>query len=182
MLLAGQIGLHPGLMCLKQSLPDQFDQIISNYNAVLKEITQNKEDNLDVIGRTCVKVILYISRDTVIDGDVDLRSKLAVLEYYPIPVVILRVDTLPKNAPLEVEMVALPNKRQLAQLDSDQGKIVLKRGAEIAYIFARYNSLEDFLLGENALFDEQEARDGRESVTRVDVYHPVNLNIAEEVL
>ena len=78
----------------------------------MKEVTQNKENNPDLIGRTCVKAILYISRDTPLT-DADLLSKIQILEYYPIPVVLLRVNTLPKNAPLELEIVAVPKKKNL---------------------------------------------------------------------
>ena len=134
-------------MCLKPSLPDQFNQIITNYNATLKEVTQNKLENPDMIGKTCVKAVLYISRDTLI-GDGDLRSKIQILEDYQIPVVILRVNTLPKNAPLELEMVAMPAKKELTEEYSDS-KIVLKKGNEINYIFARYNSLKDFITSED---------------------------------
>ena len=61
-----------------------------------------------MIGKTCVKAILYVSSDTPIKEGGDLSSKIKILEYYPIPVVILRVDTLPKFAPIELEMLALP--------------------------------------------------------------------------
>ena len=110
-MLAGQIGLNPGLMCLRPSLAQQFDQIVCNYNSTLKEITQCKDEDADLIEKYCVKAILYVSRDTVIDGE--LQAKIKTFQKYTMPVVILRVNTLPKNAPLELEMVAVPNKQEL---------------------------------------------------------------------
>ena len=49
-------------------------------------------------------------------------------------------------------------------------------------MFARYNSLQDFLMNDDSLFDGQEPKDGRESITRVDVYHPSNLTLDPNVL
>ena len=111
-MLAGQIGLNPGLMVLKPTLAEQLIQIVVNYNNTIKEAIQNKEKNPDLIQKTVVKIILYISKDVSLE-EAELYGKIAMLESYPIPLVIIRVSTLPKNAPLEIEMVAIPDKASL---------------------------------------------------------------------
>ena len=68
-MLAGQIGLNPGLMNLRPSLSQQFDQIIRNYNSTLREILQSKDEEADLIEQTCVKAILYVSRETAITDE-----------------------------------------------------------------------------------------------------------------
>ena len=45
--------------------------------------------------------------------DVELQGKIAMVESYLIPLVIIRVSALPKNAPLEIEMVSIPDKASL---------------------------------------------------------------------
>ena len=93
------------------------------------------------------------------------------------PVTILRVNTLPKNAPLELEMVAVPSKQELKQHRPDEANIVLEKNGNIQYLFTRFDSLEDFLRGDLDLFSKQDPKDGRDAILRVDVYHPVNLTL-----
>ena len=142
-MLAGQIGLNPGLMILKPTLAEQLIQIIVNYNNTIKEAIQNKDKNPDLIQKTVVKIILYISKDVSLE-DVELQGKIAMVESYLIPLVIIRVSTLPKNAPLEIEMVSIPDKVSLEQ-EGTENKITLKREGDICYMFAKYTSLEELL-------------------------------------
>ena len=98
------------------------------------------------------------------------------------PVTILRVNTLPKNAPLELEMVAVPNKQELKQHRINDANILLEKNGEIQYLFTRFDSLEDFLSGDLDLFSKQEPKEGRDAILRVDVYHPVNVTLDPKVM
>ena len=97
-----------------------------------------------------------------------------MIESYPIPFVMVRVGNLPKNAPLEVEMVSIPDKLSLEQ-DFTGSSLTLMKDGDIRYLFKKYTSLEELLLSDQDLFGAQQAKEGRQAFLRVDVYCPSNL-------
>ena len=66
-----------------------------------------EQEKTDVIKRFCLKAILYISKKTVLTEE--LRAKVEAA-FAGMPTLIVRVDTLPKNAPVELEMIAMVTK------------------------------------------------------------------------
>ena len=74
-----------------------------------------------------------------------------MIESYWIPFVIIRVGNLPKSAPLEVEMVSIPDKISLEQ-DFTGSKLTLKKDGDIRYIFAKYTSVEELLESDTDMF------------------------------
>jgi len=72
--LAGNIGMTPGLMALNGSIEVQFDQIIRSFSRVITEVLGGEAKipayaRGNVIQHTCLKAILYISKTTVISDE-----------------------------------------------------------------------------------------------------------------
>ena len=60
-----------------------------------------------MVAHFCLKAILYISKKTTLSEELNRRVQLA---FEGLPLIIVRVDTLPKNAPVELEMIAMGRK------------------------------------------------------------------------
>ena len=71
-------------------------------------ITADAKRNL--IQHSCLKAIVYISKWAVLSNE--LKQKLNAT-FVGMPLLVVRVDTLPKNAPIELEMIAMATKNQL---------------------------------------------------------------------
>mmetsp|Transcript_25383 Transcript_25383/g.33941 ORF Transcript_25383/g.33941 Transcript_25383/m.33941 type:complete len:100 (+) Transcript_25383:196-495(+) len=63
----------------------------------------------NLINHTCLKAILYISKSTA--PTTELQERL-LTTFNEIPLVVVRANTLPKNAPIELEMMALATKSE----------------------------------------------------------------------
>lgn len=69
------------------------------------KVTPDQKSNL--LRSNCLKAILYVSKSTVVTPE--LQQKL-LATFDEIPLIVFRVDTLPKNAPIELEMIACVDK------------------------------------------------------------------------
>ena len=74
MLLAGQIGMTPGRLALEGDLCAQFDRIILSFSKVLIEMlggeaSVSEDIKSDVINKTCLKAILYVSKTTAVTDE-----------------------------------------------------------------------------------------------------------------
>ena len=101
-------------MALNGSIEVQFDQIIRSFSRVITEVLGGEAKipayaRGNVIQHTCVKAILYISKTTVISDELVQRLQSTFAQ---IPLLVVRANTLPKNAPIELEMVAMATKSQ----------------------------------------------------------------------
>lgn len=123
LLLAGQIGMTPGLMSLYGTVPEQFDQILTNFSKCLIEMigpsSLTDAQKANVIQHSCLKAILYISKTTVLTEELEAKVRTA---FTGMPYLIVRVNTLPKNAPVELEMFATVNK-QVYKVESSPSSI-----------------------------------------------------------
>ena len=70
-------------------------------------ITADAKKNL--IQHSCLKAIVYISKWAVLSNELKLKLNTT---FAGMPLLVVRVDTLPKNAPIELEMIANANKNQ----------------------------------------------------------------------
>ena len=68
-----------------------------------------EQEKANVIKLFCLKAILYISKSTVYSEE--LNSKV-LAAFAGLPTLVVRVNTLPKNAPVELEMIAMVTKRE----------------------------------------------------------------------
>ena len=71
------------------------------------KLTATARKNL--IKSTCLKAILYVSSEIVVTEDLWARLRAT---FSKIPLVVVRAHTLPKNAPIELEMMAMATKSQ----------------------------------------------------------------------
>ena len=67
-----------------------------------------------------------------------------------IPLIVVRVDTLPRNAPIELEVIAMTLKSAYQTVYNNDGLTVTDNEGKIAYQFLKFDSLETFL-GSNSL-------------------------------
>ena len=65
--------------------------------------------------------------------------------FHEIPLVVVRVDTLPKNAPVELEMIATLNKSDYQIQCTPVGITLCDSDQKLAYHFLRYLSFDSFL-------------------------------------
>ena len=130
-LLAGQIGLIPGQLTLREGLISQWNQIKFNFDQVLKEVSGN--ENLD-LWKACLKAVLYVSKDTDISS---IKNEL-VATFDETPLLVIRVHSLPKDAPIELEILASTNK--YPEVECFPGALTLPK-----YIIKRFNDYKDLL-------------------------------------
>ncbi len=147
-MLAGQIGMTPGLMSLYGTVENQFDQILVNYERCLVEMLGGDSKVSDAVrgnifNHTCLKAILYISKTTVMSDA--LKAKL-LKTFAEIPFVVVRANTLPKNAPVELEMVAIASKSD-HECIATPGSLSLteKDSGRLAYQYIRFDSIQAVL-------------------------------------
>ena len=65
--------------------------------------------------------------------------------FHEIPLVVVRVDTLPRNAPIELEVIAMTLKNAYQTVYTKDGLTVTDSEGKIAYQFLKFESLETFL-------------------------------------
>ena len=70
-----------------------------------------------------MKAILYVSKTTVVTDE--LTDKLQA-EFSAIPLVIVRANTLPKNAPIELEMLATAQKGESLSVTASSESLTLR--------------------------------------------------------
>ena len=86
------------------------------------------------------------------------------------PTLIVRVNTLPKNAPVELEMIAMVTKREYT-VETTPGAIQVKdKSRRLAYQCIRFDSLESYFASEELT-----------GAGRVDVYMEANEKLGDEV-
>ena len=101
-----------------------------------------EEEKNTCLQHLCLKGILYVSKTTVLTDA--LKQKLETT-FNEIPFIVVRVDTLPKNAPIELEMTAMMVKSAYQIVFTPDGLTVTDTDGNIAYQFLKFNSLETFL-------------------------------------
>jgi len=65
------------------------------------------DERANLLHHYCLKAVVYIARNTVLTGE--LKARL-LTTFHEIPLVVVRAHTLPKNAPIELEILALASK------------------------------------------------------------------------
>ncbi len=115
-----------------------------NYSKVLVEMLGgdskvSDEVRFNIFNHTCLKAILYISKTTVMSEA--LKAKL-LTTFAEIPLVVVRANTLPKNAPVELEMVAIASKSD-HECIATPGSLSLteKDSGRLAYQYIRFDSI-----------------------------------------
>lgn len=86
------------------------------------------------------------------------------------PYLIVRVNTLPKNAPVELEMIATVNKKEYTVECSPGSISVCDKARKLAYQCIRFDGLESYF-----------ASDVLTGTGRVDVYMEANERLGEDV-
>ena len=105
-----------------------------------QKVTADVRRNL--FHHTCLKAILYISKTTVLSEA--LKAKL-LTTFHEIPLAIVRANTLPKNAPVELEMMAMATKSNHACEVTPTGLTLKESSGLTAYQFMRFDSIESYL-------------------------------------
>lgn len=94
--LAGQIGMEPGTMKLHASFTRQYEQILVNFDQVLGVYNTT-------LKASAVKVIVYISAYCELKTVMKERIRA---DFCGVPLLIMRVHTLPRDALVEFEVFA----------------------------------------------------------------------------
>ena len=102
--------------------------------------------------------------------DEELSSKVQAA-FAGLPTLVVRVDTLPKNAPVELEMIAMSTKREYQVDASSAGSIQVRdKSGRLAYQCIRFDSLQSYF-----------ECDDLTGAGRVDVFMEANERLGDEV-
>eukprot|EP00347_Sterkiella_histriomuscorum_P002612 403367470 len=108
--LAGNIGLIPELMVLENTLEEQYQRILKNFNAILETIDKK------LIKTSCITAIIYLRKG------VELNQALSIQiqnDFQNIPITVLVVEDLPRQALIEIELLCVRD-LQLVQTSIDK--------------------------------------------------------------
>ena len=132
-------------MALNGSIEVQFEQIIRSFSRVITEVLGGEAKlpayaRANIIEHTCLKAILYVSKSTEISDGLVQRLQSTFAE---IPLIVVRANTLPKNAPIELEMTAMGTKSQHEIVaTSDRLTVRELETGRLLYHFSKFDSME----------------------------------------
>lgn len=108
--------------------------------ACIKESISKEE--YESMNFTYVKGILYIAKDVVLS---DKMKQMVNQLFDKIPLVVLRVDTLPKQSQIELEMIVMPLKENIEAKIVPKEHIIVssKENDQTLYCFAKFDNYLD---------------------------------------